>query len=322
MIINRRKQELADWIRRRLGAPILNLNLLDTTQLDDIIDESVLYFGEHAGGIGHEQNYAFILTQPCEDYGNLFDNEQNTDENLGIDCTYTMTPSANRILRYRHEYQLPRSVVALGDDMTNSLGGMGGFGGTESDIMRYQAWQGALPGVGGALGGVGGVGGTGGAVFIGNTTPGYGSFGNFGNAGDSQRHGGLGIDIVTFEIGLQYLEMFRQRYMIKMNAQFMESQKKVRFSPPPRSDGVIVLQVWTRVPAEYLYDELWVRRYALAQTKIQLAYNTKKYDGMAFPGGVKFNGDFYLSEGKEEVKMLEDEILKGKYSYPPDFFFG
>lgn len=321
MQIYQRKQELADWIRRRLGAPILNLNLLHSTQLDDAIDEAVLYFGEHAGGIGHEQNYAFILTQPCEDYGNLFDNDQNTPENLGLECTWTPEMSANRIVRYRHEYQLPRSVVAIGDDLSNTIG-VGGFGSAEADIMRYQAWQGALPGVGGAVGGVAGVGGVGGAVFIGNTTPGYGSFGNFGNAGMSQRHGGLGIDIVTYEIGLQYLEMFRQRYTIKMNAQFMEAQRKVRFSPPPKSDGVIILQVWTRVPEQWLFENLWVRRYALGLTKIQIGWNTKKYDGLAFPGGVKVNGDVYLEEGKADIERLEEEINKGKYSFPPDFFFG
>lgn len=321
MQINQRKQELADWIRRRIGGPILNLNLLHTTQLDDAIDESVLYFGEHAGGIGHEQNYAFILTKPCEDYSNLFDNNQNTDENLGLECTWSPETSANRIVRYRHEYQLPKSVVAVTDDLTSEHA-LGAFGGVESDIMRYQAWAGAIPGAGSAIGGVGGVGGVGGAVFIGNTVPGYGSFGAFGTAGQSRREGGMGIDIVTYEIGLQYLEMFRQRYTIKMNAQFMEQERKVRFSPPPQSDGVIILGVWTRVPEQWLYENIWVRRYALALTKIQIGYNTKKYDGLQFPGGVKINGDFYLEEGKAEMERLEEEIIKGKYSYPVDFYFG
>ena len=39
MQIYNRKQELADWIRRRLGVPILKAVPLAPVQLDDIIDE-------------------------------------------------------------------------------------------------------------------------------------------------------------------------------------------------------------------------------------------------------------------------------------------
>ena len=40
------KQELADWILRRLGAPVVNIEITDV-QLEDVIDEAVQYFQEY-----------------------------------------------------------------------------------------------------------------------------------------------------------------------------------------------------------------------------------------------------------------------------------
>ena len=37
------KQELADWILRRLGAPVVNVEITDE-QLEDVIDEAVQFF--------------------------------------------------------------------------------------------------------------------------------------------------------------------------------------------------------------------------------------------------------------------------------------
>jgi hypothetical protein len=59
---NRKKRELANWIRRRLGSPLVDV-LIDTTQLDDAIDFAVDYFGTHAGGIGNEKDIIIICPE-------------------------------------------------------------------------------------------------------------------------------------------------------------------------------------------------------------------------------------------------------------------
>lgn len=354
MKVHYQKQELADWIRRRLGAPILNLNMLTTEQIDDCIDEAVLYFGEFAGGIGNEKQFILIESVPYEEEfpGGIYCDENNNEESLEKDCqrpsisTECVEPSSanssgtsgsrdiidpdhpnkktHKFLQYKHEYQLPRSVVAISDRLPFGGEFTGAFGQEEQDILRYSFTAGAVPGMAGAAGvGIAGPGGFGGAaLFMGNYVPGFGSIGNYGNRGSAQRTGGFGIDMVSYELGLQYLEMFRQRYTIRMDVQFLEAQRKVRFSPGPPEKGVIILGAWARVPDPYLYSEIWVRRYALAYCKIQIGYNLKKYDGMTFPGGVKLNGDFYLEEGKEELQKLEDELRDNKYGEPPVFFFG
>lgn len=59
---NRKKKELSNWIRRRLGAPVVDV-LIDTTQIDDAIDFAVDFFGEHAGGIGNEKDVLLICPE-------------------------------------------------------------------------------------------------------------------------------------------------------------------------------------------------------------------------------------------------------------------
>lgn len=59
---NRKKRELANYIRRKLGYPIVD-TLIDTTQVDDAIDFAVDYFGEHAGGIGNEEDLLLICPE-------------------------------------------------------------------------------------------------------------------------------------------------------------------------------------------------------------------------------------------------------------------
>lgn len=46
MALPKSKQELADWILRRLGAPVINIEISDE-QLEDVIDESLQFYREY-----------------------------------------------------------------------------------------------------------------------------------------------------------------------------------------------------------------------------------------------------------------------------------
>jgi hypothetical protein len=59
---NKKRRELANYIRRQLGQPVVDV-LIDSTQIDDAIDHAVDYFGEHAGGIGHEESMIIVVPE-------------------------------------------------------------------------------------------------------------------------------------------------------------------------------------------------------------------------------------------------------------------
>jgi hypothetical protein len=333
MQIYNRKQELADWIRRRLGAPILKAVPLAPVQLDDIIDEAILYGGEHMGGIGNEDQLAIVWTKSEDEIActNLLQTEDGRMVKNGDfrnnPTSMTINTSAGAIARYKQEYQLPRSVIAL-SDVLNAGGSSRSYGDVNSgasnddqSLLDVSAWQSAFGNFG--LGGVGGLGGGMGTatttgLFVPGGTPGFDAFGTRGGV----RGAGGGVDLVSYYMSMQYLEMVKQMFTVKIRTQFLDQERKVRFSPAPPRDGFIVIGVVARVGEEWLYENMWIRRYAAALAKKQVAYNGKLYANATFPGGVSIDWDFYLSESKEEMEKLEEEIVNGKYSYPPDFFVG
>jgi hypothetical protein len=310
-VVNR--YTLIDWMYKRLGQGAVKPPIT-IAQVEDSIDESLDYFTEHAGGVGTEIQYAVVQVQDRSD------EEMRTEMACqGMEPCFLPDISAAPFLRFKQEYQLPRCVKAIGRIMEQACDRRNL---TEPILERGFALtsQGILAtGIGGIQGA--GFGSAGTALWTSNFGGSYSSFG--GRGGQGTRAAGGGADIIGYELGLEYLEMLRQRYTVKLDAEFHEASRKIRFIPPPVGNGVIVIPVWARVQDSDLYDNIWIRRYALAIAKINIAYNVKKYTGVNFPGGSNIDGDFYLSEGKEERDKLEQEIADNKYSYPvKPFWFG
>jgi hypothetical protein len=305
MKIYTQKSELADWIRRKLGEPLISPPL-EESQLDDCIDDAVFYFGDQAGGVGNEQQY-FIID--VKEDRNVYDNgslvsleEGNCDP---FDVSTASGSGAYKI--YCSEYQLPRNVVGIMQEFPGNSSSAS-FS-SEGQILRY----GAMSAGAGAVSSMGAGGGFGFNLMSG------GGGGQYGTRGGSRTGSGAGLDIVSYELAMQYLSMWNQRYTVKLRAQFLEQARKVRFSPMPKS-GHIMLGVWARVADQYLYEHMWVRRYALALAKEQIATNLKLYKNVALPGGTTLNVEDYQSESKEEKEKLIQELDDGRWSYPPPAF--
>lgn len=318
-ILNR--DTLVDWVYKKLGQGAVKPPITKA-QLDDCLDDAIDYYTFHAGGTGHEEQYAVIDVQ--ESAGRLYkwvDEDGEAHEDVMAeefqDVCYAPDVTAAPIMVYKAEYQLPRNVLAVGKLMpkvcqqsfSNEPILERGFALTSQGILAT--------GIGGIQGAGFGAAGT--ALWTSNTGTAFSSWGGKGGAGT--RGAGGGADIIGYELGLEYLEMLRQRYTIKMDAQFLEESNKVRFSPAPRGSGVIILPVWCRVEDSALFDNIWIRHYVFALAQIQIAYNVKKYTGTAFPGGANIDGDFYLTEGKEAKEKLEEDIDNNKYGYPPQSFY-
>jgi len=331
MKVYNKKSELADWIRKKLGSPIISVPI-SSEQLEDSIDDAVDYATTFLGGVGNEEQFVVICPQYCTGAVDRDDPSYLPTLEEG-NCTNVLgATSAAPFLLYNAEYQLPRNVVAIQEVLPGTGGNTANTGccqGAVDDDASMLAYMAQAAGVG-AVSSLGG-GGTGSivggnALFISASTPGYGSLqggagvGAFGTRGGS-RPGGGGPDLISYMLGMQYIEMIRQMFTVKISAQFLEQTRRVRFSPRPGA-GTIILPVWARVPDKWMFENLFVRRYALALAKIQVGANLKLYGNMTLPGGVTLNAELYTSEGKEEKKELEQEVLDNKWGYPPDFYVG
>jgi len=403
---SRKKRELANWIRRRLGQPVIDV-LIDTTQIDDQIDFAVDYFGQHAGGIGHEESILLICPEqvkydatgkPCQPkptkgrwrkkvdtescattassgtsgtpgtsgtsgtsgsnecaadldcdsitpvnttdpdirYGGP-DRNPNTNflldpccpeetnpgpgwcnDNIQEDHCFTETqpfdPNADGPywvegdttvppklkesddpddgFVFKTVYDIPKDVTAIVKQLPRGRGtGIGGNDFSDSGEALFSPMH----------------------LFLNNGGLGLGAGGRFG--------GGF-VDLVGLELGLQYIEMFRIIYTVRMNAQLLELEHKVRISPPPTNQGVIALSCYRKVADEAMYEHIWVREYAEALCLYQVGMNAIKYNGATFPGGASINAQFYIDKGEAKREKLENELITGKYAEPPEFFWG
>lgn len=69
-----------------------------------------------------------------------------------------------------------------------------------------------------------------------------------------------------------------------------------------------------------VYDDIFLKRYATALIKRQWGDNMKKFGGMQLPGGIVMNGQQIYDEAEQELAKIEDDMLLT--SLPVDFMVG
>lgn len=70
-----------------------------------------------------------------------------------------------------------------------------------------------------------------------------------------------------------------------------------------------------------VWKDRWLQNYASAKIKYQWGTNLSKYEGIALPGGVTFNGAKIMDDALAEIQKLEEEMLSS-YSLPLEDMIG
>jgi hypothetical protein len=82
----------------------------------------------------------------------------------------------------------------------------------------------------------------------------------------------------------------------------------------------LLVEAWEVIdPEEFpdVYGDRWLAKYATAKIKQNWGAILKKYQGMAMPSGITFNGQQIYDEATEEIAELEKEMLDGYSTLPP-----
>lgn len=76
-------------------------------------------------------------------------------------------------------------------------------------------------------------------------------------------------------------------------------------------------------PVDYpdIYNDMYVKRYAEQLIKMQWGNNLKKFEGVQLPGGVTLNGQKIFDEAVEEIEKIRQEV-QDSFQLPVDFFTG
>lgn len=88
-------------------------------------------------------------------------------------------------------------------------------------------------------------------------------------------------------------------------------------NPYKKLDQFTIGQAKSNFPTDNVYNERWVKDAATAYTKEVWGNIMAKHQGMQLPGGVTIDGVRLIQEAKEELANLKDEImlLTGPYAF-------
>jgi len=287
------RQELVEYALRRLGAPVLEINVADE-QLDDILDDTIQYFQErhYDGVIRTYLKYAFTE----EDIKRGADHDPFYQ--AGISTTANVYPGATgvtvgKFIENSNYIKLPPHIIGVENVMTPPKAtGSNGF----------------IPGFGGGLGP--------------NASPYGAGFGYLGGMGNL-----LGTDMVTMYMYQAWKSTFNflnnPPAIIRFNKRQDRLYLDINWNRLSEGD-VIIVECYRALDPEHfceIYNDSWVKKYLVAAIKKQWGQNLIKFSGTKLPGGIEMNGRQLYDDGVRELEEIKRD-MSSTYELPPLDFVG
>lgn len=322
MAIPASRQELIDYCKRKLGEPVIQINVQED-QAEDRLDDALQYMQNyHMDGV--ERVYLkhkitcsvfTITTGNAEDF---VDTEFVTGSTSGAIAKVVSSESGGNTLRIRN---IEGTFVA-GETITGS---------TSNTVATLSSTN---------------------FLVLGDIDNGY----------IPLTDAIIGVNrLISFtDTSAQNINMFDVRYQLRLNDLFdlystsviyytqvqqhlrlldmmLIGEKPIRFNRHMnrlyidmdwrnyvKVDQIIVVEAFRILdPNTFtdVYNDEFLKRYLTALLKRQWGQNMSKYDGIELPGGVKLNGWQIFDSAQQEIDKLEEEMLT-KYQLPPMFIVG
>jgi len=328
MAIPATKTELGDWCKRRLGYPVIDINV-DPDQVDDRLDEALQYFYTFNYGGMQRVYFKHKITQDDKTRANVPETETATDTNpvtntLAVavavdDTTITLTSGT--------EFPATGSITISADATPNA-----------AETLTVTAKTGNVLTVSPAATI---------AHIVDTTVTSNDSI----TWSKSQAYLVMPSSVLSVLRVLPFsdrgnLNMFDVRYQLRLNdlydfssesiihyqmtmwhldfldmiligekpIQFNVMQKRLYINMDWGSDidvgEYIIIECYRKLdPTSFtdIYNDIWLKKYATALIKRQWGQNLSKFSGVTMLGGVTMNGDTLYSQAQEEIVNLEAE---------------
>lgn len=318
---NAGRLELIHWCLRRLGAPVVEINV-DDDQIEDRINEALMYFRDyHFDGV--ERLYmshkitASNFKLPADHTDDIPKGVLLTGLTSGATAIAYDKSTDNRTIRFK---SLNKDSFEAGEEVRV---------GDETSTQKFVIQSITLGDIDNGYIPV-----TQKVISVTNILPQQKATigGNFGGMFDFQYQFALhnmfnlaSTDLVTYDIYQRYMStwefMFRGTKGIRFNRKtdriYIDVENLV-------ADQWLVIEAWSALdPATYseIYMDEFVREYAYNLIKLQWGTNLKKFTGIQLPGSVTLNGQAIYDEAKDELEKLRERVKK-EFELPPDFLVG
>jgi len=317
------RQELIDYCLRRLGFPVIEINV-DEDQINDRIDDALQYWQEyHFDGtertyVQHEITGSKLNLQAP--VASNFNKGEKVTGNTSGATTVIHAASGSEIT-----VEKVSGTFQAGEQIQGSESGYVATLSSGSHYEEGDIEKGWIP--------------------ISNGITGIVRLFNFGGAATANTRDGnlfdimyqfrqndlynlMGADMQYYTIVQSHLTTLEQllvssrqiRWNRKTNKLYIDTDWDKTFNP---GDYVVAEAYAILDPADYaeVYDDMFLKKYATALIKRQWGENMKKFGGIQLPGGVTLNGDQIFQEAVQEINIIEDEMQK-RYELPPTFMVG
>lgn len=133
---------------------------------------------------------------------------------------------------------------------------------------------------------------------------------------------------VNFVLTQQHLRTLDMLFSGEQPIRFNRHQNRLyidfQWGTDIQSGEYLVIEAYRIIdPNSYtdVYNDRWLKRYATSLIKRQWGLNLKKFGGIQLPGGVQLNGQQIYDEAESEITILEQE-MQDKYEEPIPFIIG
>ena len=306
------KQELADWMLRRLGAPVINVEISDV-QLEDCIDEAVQWY-QNWHYDGANRSYRTIKVSDLLLARNKRIHQDLTAERWDSDIDYRVGARVMRKIdnvqgdriwikhdseasTFETQWKIEEQLLEDEDITITSTGQVGikipdsiisvvrvakvdSF--AQAGIYNYE-YQ----------------------YFLNNFDWFYGSGASGGLTGYYIQK--TQVEHIDFMLNTAPAI----RYNKHRNRLYMDIDWKRIERNNSRGDQYLLAEVYEVADPEIfgqVYQDMWLKRYSTALAKQQWGSNLKKYQNTELPGGVTLSGQELYDEARTEIEALEEEL--------------
>ena len=325
-----------DYCKRKLGWPVVELNI-DDDQVEDCIDDSLQFYQEYhfdatENTFLKHQISGSTLKLAGTPTGTFSNGEIITGGTSGVQATVHEYHSANTTLRYKGPevksggdgntfYANTTTTFSTGETITGNTSSATAttHASTATAIgdfdNKYISIAEAIIGVRRII------------PFSDNSRT-NSMFSSKYQFALSEMHSLGSGGLASFEIAQEYLALINEMFTGQPSFRYNRHADKLYFDISWGSDvtidDFIVVEVDKILdPATYtdIWSDMFLKRYNTALMKKQWGQNLTKFEGMQLPGGVTMNGRQLYDDATTELETIQTEMSL-RYELPIDHLIG
>ena len=279
------RQELIDYGKRQLGAPVLEINIADE-QVEDALDDTIIFYQDrHMDGV--EKMY--LKHKITKDFTDTVQasGQDGAETSLGITTTTSSSVNVTGIGSTTFSFEETQNFIQIPDAVIGIEKVWKVDSRSIASNMFNLTYQ----------------------IFLNEIY--YFSSMELLSYTQTKRY----LEDIDFILHPDKQIRFNRR----QNRLYIDSD----YSSMKEDDYLIIECYRVLDPNDYpkVYNDRWVKKYFTAKLKKQWGQNLIKFQGVKLPGGIELNGRQIYDDGVAEMQAIEDKMTT-EFELPPLDFIG